>query len=48
MARCKYKKICKYYQEDSRTCNSSFMFDGFPDRNYCGKYREFEELKNEK
>jgi len=38
---CKYKKKCKYYQDDSFTCNKAKG----EDLNYCGKYREYEEIR---
>ena len=39
--KCKYSKKCKYYQEDSVTCNTKQTKE---DGIYCGKYRS----KNEK
>ena len=40
MFKCKYRKQCELYDEDSCTCNSLWA-----DRNYCEKYREFENKK---
>jgi len=40
--RCKYAPICPYYRKDAFTCNI------VAEKNYCGKYREFEEERVEK
>jgi hypothetical protein len=38
--KCKYKKICPYYNEVDHTCNiDQFKEEG---ESYCGKYRELD------
>jgi hypothetical protein len=41
MAKCKFYEICELRQKDGFTCNTYDAEGG-----YCGKYREYEKMKN--
>lgn len=40
--KCKYRKQCNGYKDFNETCNCDC------DKEYCGKYRKFQEENNEK